>query len=100
MAAHLPATSATVRAIRATKAGDPVKAAEDEAWGLPEHLLATAADALRWLVWKDTKDAAKPGAKPPPPIPRPGVDADEVKHVGRTSTPYDQARTKFALPRT
>ncbi len=50
------------------------------AWDVSDYLLATIADAQRWLVWAKTKDAQKKRNQPKP-IPRPG----ETEAEGRTS---------------
>lgn len=49
---------------------------EDWPWGLPEMLLADAADSLRWLVWSKTPAAQKNRGQPKP-IPRPGIAKPE-----------------------
>lgn len=99
--AHLPADSNTVRAVRATMVDDPEEEAARDMWGLDQHLLALMADSLRWLVWAKSKDATRPGAKPPDPIPRPGTqDAGSKQHKPKTSVRFDQAAQRFAVPRT
>ncbi|MCC5781374.1 hypothetical protein CRM73_00125 [Kocuria sp. CCUG 69068] len=50
-------------------------------WDLTRHLLASMADALNWLQWAKTEEAQKPGANPPEPIQRPGVQSTK-KHYG------------------
>lgn len=52
----------------------------DWMWGLPEMLLASTADTLRWLQWAKTSDGQK-GRNQPRPIPRPGVK-DDREHIG------------------
>ena len=76
-----PAGSAVARSV------DP----EQSAWGISEHLLATAADSLAWLVWAKSEDASKRRNKPRP-IPRPGVvDPDrETQVIGSAPVPLDE----------
>ncbi|MBF6296287.1 hypothetical protein IU459_01865 [Nocardia amamiensis] len=45
---------------------------DDYRWQLNEHLLASMADSLRWLVWSKTT-AAQQNRDRPEPIPRPGL---------------------------
>lgn len=45
---------------------------DDAVWGIHEHLLASAVDALRVANWQRSADGAK-GRNYPEPIPRPGV---------------------------
>ena len=56
-------------------------------WSVSEHLLASAVDALNWLVWSKTEDGAK-NRRRPKPIPRPGAsttgDERRVKGTGMT----------------
>lgn len=80
---NLPKSSAVFRAVHG----------EDESeWGLSEHLLAGVLDNTGWLVWAKTKDASRPGAKPPKPTPRPGVGDDSVKRIGGSVLPVDEMR--------
>jgi hypothetical protein len=52
-------------------------------WGLPEQLSAASVDALRILIWQQTKDGAK-GQRQPKPIPRPGIEPDtDTKRMGK-----------------
>lgn len=97
---HLPADSHLVRAMRA-QGKDAETVALDEEWTLDRHLLAGAYDSLRWLVWAKSKDAGRPGAKPPEPIPRPGVGAKEKKHKPSGAVRIDRAiqSGRFAVKR-
>lgn len=79
---HLPKTSAVYRAVH----GD-----EDAEWGLLEHLAASTADSLAWLVWSKTEDATKKRNRPKP-IPRPGVVDESKKQIGAGSLPIDEMK--------
>lgn len=63
---------------------------EDSSWGLPEHLLATIADAVHNLVWMQSKDGQK-GANRPKPIPRPGARPEVEKTTGTRMTVEEAA---------
>ncbi|ADX42599.1 hypothetical protein [Gordonia phage GTE2] len=60
-------------------------------------LLATAADALNWLVWAKTRDGQK-NRNQPQPIQRPGVEATSKRTKGE-AVPIDQFKEKMALLR-
>lgn len=62
LAAHLPAESATKRALGG-------------GWLLDEQLAALVADRLQVLIWQKTGDGQK-GKNVPKPIPRPGFEDD------------------------
>lgn len=60
----------------------------DEAmWGLPEHLMALAIDALNVANWQRSADGAK-GRNYPKPIPRPGVGPQHIG--GNDPIPIDE----------
>ncbi|MGC4964240.1 DUF5361 domain-containing protein [Gordonia sp. DT101] len=89
-----------MRAVHAASAGSPQDAAEQKQWGLLELLLADIADSQRWLVWSKSKDAARPGAKPPARIPRPGVsDAEDKTRRRGNSYTLDEAKQRFKVAR-
>lgn len=73
---------------------------EDSLWGLPEMLLAEAADSLRWLVWAKTEDGQK-NRNHPHPIPRPGVEppTSTRRSGGTTTTSIDDAPARYAVER-
>ncbi len=57
-------------------------------------------DALRWLVWSKSKDAQRPGARPPDPIPRPGIEPETKQHKPSQSVPLEEAQKgHFDVPR-
>ncbi|MFD3596232.1 DUF5361 domain-containing protein [Nocardia sp. NPDC058640] len=58
---HLPLESALLRVMHP----------EGSRWQTAEHLLADAADSLRWLAWARTDDGRR-GRNMPEPIARPG----------------------------
>lgn len=70
---HLPRTSAYARA----------KFGTDAAWGLTEHLLATAVDVLQTANWQ--RGGKKAGPKPKP-VPRPGK-TKKTRRIGRDPIP-------------
>jgi len=76
---HLPLESATV--------------AETDArggWSITQHLLATLIEAVEALDWHFMCSRVKSGhSKPekPRPIPRPGVDSDAGRRIGRDPIP-------------
>ncbi|MEU8895490.1 DUF5361 domain-containing protein [Nocardia sp. NPDC048505] len=74
---HAPIDSALSRALYP----------DDHRWQLNEHLLASVADSLRWLVWSKTT-AARQGRDMPEPIVRPGVKS-AVERIG-TSAAIDE----------
>ncbi len=77
----LPRESATAREI-----GGP-----DLEWGLSEHLLAAAFDALQVANWQ----RAQRKSKAPKPTPRPGV-RDGADRVGKTSRSPEEVRKFLA----
>lgn len=81
MVRNLPRTSAVFRAVHGEEAAE---------WGLVPHLLAEVVDNTAWLVWSKTKDAARAGARPPKPYPRPGLVDDSVKRIGGSTLPADE----------
>lgn len=72
---HSPESSALFRSVHG---------AEQAEWTLTNHLLAGMTDVLRWLQWAKTEDAARKKNRPRP-IPRPGIEDDSVKQIGRGS---------------
>ena len=85
---HSPRTSAYMRA----------RMCESALWGVSEHLLASAVDALRWLVWSKTKDGEK-NRNRPKPVPRPGVKPDKGRMSDAVAMPVDELKKYLALPR-
>lgn len=61
---------------------------EEALWGMQEQLLAGAVDALRILIWQQTKDGEK-GRNQPDPIQRPGVEP-KSKVIGKGAIPIDE----------
>ncbi|MGG7653499.1 DUF5361 domain-containing protein [Kocuria rosea] len=55
-----------------------IEGEEESLWGLEAMLLAEAVDALNWLRWAKTDAAKSRGARPPAPIPRPGVESKKA----------------------
>ncbi len=74
---HLPLDAALLRAMHP----------EASRWRTAEHLLADAADSLRWLAWARTDDGRR-GRNMPEPIVRPGRQSNRER-VG-TATELDQ----------
>jgi len=72
----LPPDSATARAVRGSTA-------EEDAWTLDRHLLASAVDAIRENTFAAVKLHGDPKKtkrlKPPDPIERPGVEVRRKK---------------------
>lgn len=66
------------------------------AWTVAEYLLATIADADRWLVWAKSKDGSK-NRNRPKPITRPG--GETKKRDDLRAMPVDQMRALLARPR-
>lgn len=64
---------------------DIARRGPDALWGLNEQLGAAIADAVRGLVWMQSKDGQK-GTNRPQPIPRPGVTPESQKTVGTAMT--------------
>lgn len=89
LAAHLPPDSAVAREMN-----------PEYAWGVTEHLLATAVDTLRLLVWMQSKDGAK-NRNRPKPLPRPGVKQGKqrVEKKDLLVLPVDEVKRRLALPR-
>lgn len=67
-----------------------VDGAEAVEWDLTRQLLATIADATNFLRWAKSDASDKPGARPPDPIPRPGVEKPG-DHVETDSMDEDEA---------
>ena len=64
-------------------------------WSVSEHLLASAVDALNWLVWSKTEDGAK-NRRLPKPIPRPGAStASDERRVKGTGMTVEEAMDLF-----
>lgn len=63
-------------------------------WDNGNMLLADIADGINWLVWAKTKDGQK-NRKHPQPIPRPGVEAKQVKRTKGQALPLDQFKAKL-----
>ena len=63
-------------------------------WDNGNMLLADIADGINWLVWAKTKDGQK-NRKHPQPIPRPGVEAKQVKRTKGEAIPIDQFRQRL-----
>ena len=82
--AHVPADSATARAVHG----------EAAAWGLAEHLLAAVVDVLQFANYQR---AGGKGRKPRP-VKRPG-DGRHVTRHGRTHLPPDEAIDLLARAR-
>lgn len=78
---HLPPDSAFAR----------LQLGEAAGWGIAEHLLAAAVDALHGANWQ------RSGGKRarPKPIPRPGVGADRESFRGE-SVPLEEMKRRFA----
>ncbi|WP_425591812.1 DUF5361 domain-containing protein [Actinomyces procaprae] len=55
-------------------------------WGLTEHLLAAAVDALNIANWQRANAGKKAPSPRPKPIPRPGVKTEE-KRFGQGAIP-------------
>lgn len=70
-----------------------VLGADEAAWGVTEHLLATVVDALQVANWQRSKDGAR-GRGAPKPIPRP-TDAPRPR-IGGTNRPPADARRMLA----
>jgi hypothetical protein len=66
-------------------------AGEHADWGLPEHLLAAAVDALNGGNWQR---AGRKGTPRPQPVPRPGSQNRET-YTG-DSVPLDEMKRRFA----
>lgn len=77
---HSPEQSALFRAVHGV---------EESEWSLTNHLLAGLADSAAWLVWSKTEDASKKRNRPKP-IPRPGVEDDSKKKIGRSVLPASE----------
>lgn len=60
-------------------------------WNAQEQLLNGVSNMLQWLTWSKSKDASKPGAKPPTPGYLPGLEPVDknAKHRG-TATPISE----------
>lgn len=67
-------------------------AGEHADWGLVEHLLAAAVDALHGANWQRS---SRRGAPRPKPVPRPGVGAKRESFSGE-SVPLDEMKRRFA----
>lgn len=74
-----------------------VRHPEEADWGRTNMLLASAVDALNWLVWAKTRDGQK-NRNQPQPTPRPGVQAHAKRTKGE-AIPIDQFKEKMALLR-
>jgi hypothetical protein len=68
------------------------------AWDTTDYLLATIADAQRWLVWSKTKDAARKRNQPKP-IPRPGEEKDNGRVSDVRPMTVDQMKAFLARRR-
>ena len=66
-------------------------------WDDTALLLASAVDALNWLVWSKTKDGKK-NRNHPKPIPRPGVE-EKAKRTKGVALPLDQFKKQLNLLR-
>jgi hypothetical protein len=89
LTAHLPADSATARAVHG----------EAARWSLTDHLLAVVADRLAIMSWQLGGNRHAPR---PEPLPRPGADAPPTRRYGRTSRrPADVAAylRRYAPPK-
>jgi hypothetical protein len=84
LVASLPPESAFVRSVHG----------EQAAWGVQEHLLASAVDALNVANWQRSRDG-QTGRRAPRPVPRPTDPAPQ--RVGGTSR--TQAEVRAALAR-
>jgi hypothetical protein len=71
LTAHLPADSATARALHG----------EAARWSLTDHLLAVVADRLAIMSWQLAGNRHAPR---PEPLPRPGVD-NQIRRYGKTT---------------
>lgn len=78
---YLPPTSALHRSMYGAQAE----------WGVTEHLLASAVDALRGANWQ--RSGGK--GKRPEPIPRPGDEDKRKKRYGTASIPLEEAKAFF-----
>lgn len=65
----------------------------DLAWGLTEHLLATAVDALNIANWQRGNEGRKSPSRKPKPVPRPGVKDTESTTVGADPIPMSEFDT-------
>lgn len=92
LATHLPADSATARALHG----------EAARWSLTDHLLAVVADRLAIMSWQLAGNRHAPR---PEPLPRPGVNdqaAGRSRRYGKTDRrPADVAAylRRYAPPR-
>jgi hypothetical protein len=76
---HSPESSALFRSVHGV---------EQSEWSLTNHLLARVGDTLDLLWWAKTEDATKkPPRNRPKPIPRPGVEDESTKKIGRSVLP-------------
>jgi hypothetical protein len=82
---HLPLDSAFARQQLGEAAG----------WGVAEHLLASAVDALNGANWQR---AGRRGSARPKPVQRPGVKGEGETFRGE-SVPLDEMKARFAARR-
>lgn len=56
-------------------------------WTLQDQLLHTINYKLEWLVWSKSKDASRPGARPPKQTFLPGLEPKDAqgKHYGKAA---------------
>jgi hypothetical protein len=85
--AHLPAESATYRAV------DP-KGAEAASWTRTDHLLASVFDSLQVLIWQNGNQGRKSPSPKPKPLPRPGMEG-KTRRVKGTPMPLDELRKRL-----
>lgn len=71
---------------------------DESPWTLTNHLIASAADSLRWLVWAKSEDAQK-RRNMPKPIPRPGVSGGRGRMKDAEKLPVSEVARRLALPR-
>lgn len=91
---HLGDDSALAKSIR-RHGKAPEQWTVEEFWTPERNFMAAMVDALRWLVWAKSKDAQRPGARPPEPIPRPGVEPETKHHKPATTISLEEARAGY-----
>ena len=76
---HLPPESATNTAIRSSLTEEQLASLPEPEghgpWSSDMHLLASIADGVQILAWQQSQIHGGSKAKPPDPIPRPGIKA-------------------------
>lgn len=81
---------AMARSARGSELGAAIHG-EQVRWAAEMHALVSVYDAIRYLIWMQSKDGAA-GRKRPEPTPRPGVVDPRREHFGDAEMTLDETR--------